>query len=137
MIRPTPRSTRTEPLFPHTTLVLSPLVGRRRAAPNPWLPTTPSLLQRRNAVGGGGMSFAPGLGDPGWIKTATAGFGDIAARSAEVAASNRAAKVELAAMAKATGHRLPASAKEWTTALEELRTRLPDSLTPHIQATAK
>src|SRR3546814_19083427 len=65
----------------------------------------------------------PGVADPGWIKTATAGFGDLAARSAEVAASNRAAKVELAEMAKEHGPRLLASVKALAPAMEELRAR--------------
>lgn len=104
-------------------------IAPRQGAPNPWLKKTPSLLQRRNAAGvsafgGQGLSsFTPGLGDNGWIKTATKGYADIAARASEAATANAAAKAELAEMAKEHGPRLLASVKALAPAMEELRAR--------------
>lgn len=77
-----------------------------------------------NAFGGDNLSrFMPGVADPGWIKTATKGYADIAARASEAAAANSAAKAELAEMAKEHGPRLLASVKALAPAMEELRAR--------------
>lgn len=100
---------------------------RRAPAMTPWGPAVSPGLSRAvgsSAFGGNGPSdFAPGLGGSGWIKAATSGYDDLATRSAEVAASTAAAKVDLSEMARDHGPRLLASVKALSPAMDELRAR--------------